>query len=178
MTTITATINPVSHEITLAGDCRYTEGTEGSKYWDSPNHFKVATRGDVAFGVAGDQPIVQHIIYGWEPPAVADGDDPILTMHASLLPSLKEHVGDMDGEWEMIVGFNQSLFYCDKNGFTGTNDRTAAIGEGAPYALGFLEADHDDMSMAACTAIIVASMYTTSTSVMHNHVYLHRAPLT
>ena len=172
MTTIVATI-AANGDIHMAADVRYSD-VESGAYWESEQTPKIAARNNVAYGVAGDQQIVQHIIYGWEPPYVDILSDPMLAMHTSIMPSLREHIGDMDGEWEVLIGFNKTLFLVDKTGFT-HDDRTdfAAIGSGAAYALGYMEGAierYNNLERYLGNAIVVAAQYNANTSRAHTLV--------
>lgn len=164
MTTIVAIKDVVTQHIVMAGDLRVSEPETG-RYYDSNLVPKVAVRNDVIFGVAGDKRLVDHVVLGWEPPETQA--DPVLAMHYELYPSLLEHIGDMEGDWQMLVGCRGSIFYVDSKGIASDDGHlTAAVGSGAAYALGYLQHAHgwSNTRGVADMAIQVASEFDMNTS--------------
>ena len=154
MTVIIAATNH-NHTI-IAADRRISDTTTG-RYWDSPHNTKIAKHDDLMIGVAGDQPILQHIMYGWQPPSERAYDHD-LAMHTQILPSLLEHIGDIDGEWEAIITIRHTIYVVDKTGFThDDNHPYAAIGSGAGYALGYMTS-HIDQDLAINEGVLGAAI--------------------
>lgn len=141
----------------MAADCRSSDAESG-EYWDSTTAVKIAKNGSIIYGVAGDTAITDHILYTWQPPEPAT-KDPFLHIQTALLPSLNEHVGDMEGEWAMLIGYNQTLFSILSKAAIHSDKPYASIGSGSHFALGALAA-----GATARYAVQIASMHDMFTS--------------
>jgi ATP-dependent protease HslVU (ClpYQ) peptidase subunit len=168
VTTIVGAVTD-THTI-IAGDIRITDPTTG-KYWDSELTPKIGQRGPFLYGVAGDKHIVDRIIYSWDPDGLELSGDPVLDVVTLVQPSLKECVGDLEGEWAVLLGYMQTLFeVSDKDATHSDKDQFAAIGSGAAYALGHLSmrgvTSYRDLRMT----VAIAARYDMHTSSMSLHV--------
>lgn len=136
MTTIVGGVMP-DGTIVMAADTRVSDD-DNNQYWESLVTPKISVRNDIIYGLAGDTHITDHILYLWEPPKMAF-EDPLLLMHTVMLPSLNEHVGDIEGTWHMIIGLKGTLFVVlDKAVIHDGRTWYTAIGSGGAYALGYL----------------------------------------
>lgn len=172
MTTIVGYADP-DGTVYIAGDHRVTEPETG-KYWDSELTPKVAASPDGAlvYGVAGDQPIMERIILGWTPPTRDQlSGDAILDTYAVIRPSIVECVGDLDGDWVLLLGIHGAgLLLVDAQSAV-HNDRAnvEAVGSGSQYALGYMYATprYDEFRRSLTDAIRTAAardLHTSSSS--------------
>lgn len=140
MTCIIGLIEP--HRVVFAGDSMITGDA-----WRSESNPKVFRRGDVLYGLAGDNKACNVVEYDVAlPEAVPLGMSPGKFVHKCVLPPCREKFEDYDEEdptVELLVGTREGLVWanCSKDSHAEAR-HWLAIGSGGAYAMGALLAIH------------------------------------
>jgi len=135
---------------------------------------KIFRIGKILIGGSGDAAISNLDFHADEIPQPENGEDARLYMGKRLLPALieiggklnliRESEGHMAGFGNWIVGLQGRLFEIDNHlAVAETNSPFSAVGIGAPYAMGYLEAAtgalRKDFEVIVIDALRVACKY-------------------
>ena len=129
----------------LAAD---TQVTVGEAAYCSPTMSKIVKLGGFWIGAAGDASVCDAIQHLWKPVKIPEGVDEYHFMISSVVPSLRKLLVDRGIKQEdttalFLFGFNKKLFLVNDWTVLVSEDDIYAIGSGAQYALGALEAGAD-----------------------------------
>lgn len=172
MTTIVGMVD--GNKIRMASDSRIVEPNSG-RFWDSISMPKIAVRGNLVIGVAGDKHIIDHIIHRWDPIGLDLTGNPVVVAATVVQPSLAAHCEDLEGEWRALVGFGGMLF--DVTEMDATHDANhdyAAVGSGATIALGSLYSSDENLETRPRLriALLAASRFDCNTGGLFQQVTL------
>lgn len=141
---------------------------------------KVVRRDGMLIGYAGNQRVGQLAQYGQplpNPSRRRSGDDPLVWMIRSFVPALRALLGEEAvGNFWLLVGFEGRLFAVDNQfQIEEARDPVAAIGDGAPVALGAFHATPATMDPAkrVLLALEAAECYTTNVRGPFHLAFLH-----